>query len=222
MERAVSDCDPGTAGRGILLVVAGPSGVGKGTMISGLLERHPGMRWSVSCTTRAPRPGEVDGRDYYFVSPDEFARMIAAGELLEWAVVHGTHAYGTPRAPIEEALAAGRDIVLEIDYQGARSIRQALPEAVLVFVAPPGVEALIERLEGRNTEDPEALRRRLRSARTEFRHIGMFQYLIVNDDLEAAIDALEAIYLAERQRLCRADWRRLQADLLAQMEERLS
>lgn len=218
----MSDRDARAAGRGILLVVAGPSGVGKGTMISGLLERHPRVQWSVSCTTRDPRPGEVEGQDYYFVSPAEFERMKIAGELLEWAIVHGTHAYGTPRAPVEEALAAGEDMVLEIDYQGARSIRQALPEAVLVFVAPPSVEALLSRLEGRNTEDDEAVLRRLRSARTEFRHIGMFHFLIVNDDLAAAIEALDAVYLAERQRLHRADWQGLQARLLTQMEERLS
>lgn len=218
----MSERDARAAGRGILLVVAGPSGVGKGTMISGLLERHPRVQWSVSCTTREPRPGEVEGRDYYFVSPAEFARMVAAGEMLEWAVVHGTHAYGTPRAPVEAALAAGEDMVLEIDYQGARSIRQALPEAVLVFVAPPSVEALLSRLEGRNTEAHEAVLRRLRSARTEFRHIGMFHFLIVNDDLQAAIEALDAVYLAERQRLHRADWQGLQARLLTQMEERLS
>lgn len=222
MERAVSEYDARATGRGILLVVAGPSGVGKGTMISGLLQRHPRVQWSVSCTTREPRPGEVEGRDYYFVSPTEFERMIAAGELLEWAIVHGADAYGTPRAPVEQALAAGRDMVLEIDYQGARSIRQALPEAVLVFVAPPSADALLSRLEGRNTEDREAVLRRLRSARTEFLHIGMFQFLIVNDDLSLAIDALEAIYLAERQRLHRADWQGLQARLLAEMAERLS
>lgn len=218
----MSDRDARAAGRGILLVVAGPSGVGKGTMISGLLERHPRVQWSVSCTTREPRPGEVEGQDYYFVSSAEFQRMKTAGELLEWAIVHGTHAYGTPRAPVEEALAAGEDMVLEIDYQGARSIRQALPEAVLVFVAPPSVEALLSRLDGRNTEDDEAVLRRLRSARTEFRHIGMFHFLIVNDDLDAAIEALDAVYLAEHQRLHRADWRGLQGRLLGQMEERLS
>lgn len=218
----MSERDARAVGRGILLVVAGPSGVGKGTMISGLLERHPQVRWSVSCTTREPRPGEVEGRDYYFVSPTEFERMKAAGELLEWAIVHGTHAYGTPRAAVEQALAAGEDMVLEIDYQGARSIRQALPEAVLVFVAPPSVEALLSRLDGRNTEDDEAVLRRLRSARTEFRHIGMFHFLIVNDDLDAAIEALDAIYLAERQRLHRADWQGLQRRLLTEMEERLS
>jgi len=206
------------SGRGILLVVAGPSGVGKGTLIRGLRERHPGIEWSVSCTTRRPRPGEVDGRDYHFVGREEFLRMARAGELLEWALVHARDFYGTPRAPIEEALAAGRDMVVEIDYQGARSMRAALPEAVLVFVAPPSISALCERLQGRNTESDDAMKRRLRSARTEFEHMGMFGHLIVNDELAAAIDALEAIYLAERQRTTRAHWRELRASLLEDLE----
>jgi len=214
----VSDADARRTGRGILLVVAGPSGVGKGTMIAGLRERHPRVEWSISCTTREPREGEVDGRDYHFVSSEEFARMRREGELLEWAVVHGTHFYGTPRAPVEDALEDGRDIVLEIDFQGARSVRHALPEAVLVFVAPPSARALAERLARRNTEDAEAVVRRLRSARIEFGHIGMFQFLIVNDVLEDAVDALEAIYVAEKSRLRRTRWQELQRRLLDDME----
>lgn len=206
------------AGRGILLVVAGPSGVGKGTLIRGLRERHDGIEWSVSCTTRKPRPGEVDGEDYHFVSRDEFLRMAREDELLEWAVVHESDFYGTPRQPVEEALAAGRDMVIEIDYQGARSMRAALPEAVLVFVAPPSIQALRERLTGRNTEDDDAVQRRLRSAQTEFEHIGMFQHLIVNDVLDEAIGALESVFLAERQRTTRAHWRDLRDELLEDLE----
>ena len=199
-------------------MVAGPSGVGKGTMISGLLERHPGVEWSVSCSTREPRSSEVDGRDYHFVSREEFERMMREDELLEWAVVHGSDLYGTQRGPVEDALCAGRDMVLEIDYQGARSVSEKLPEAVMVFVAPPTASALIERLEGRNTESHDALERRLHSAHTEFEHMDIFEFLIVNDDLAAAVDALEAIYLAERLRLRRAHWRELQARLLADLE----
>lgn len=214
----MSTMDARARGRGILLVVAGPSGVGKGTLISALRKRHPEIEWSISCTTRDPRPGEIDGEDYHFVSKEQFRRMIRDGALLEWAVVHGDDFYGTPREPVETALAEGRDIVVEIDYQGARSMRQALPEAVLVFVAPPSVKALRERLDGRNTEADDAVRRRLRSARTEFSHMGMFEYLIVNDELGPAIDALEAIYLAERQKTTRADWTQLQADLLKDLE----
>jgi len=214
----VSDADARRTGRGILLVVAGPSGVGKGTMIAGLRERHPRVEWSISCTTREPREGEVDGRDYHFVGHEEFARMRREGELLEWAVVHGTHFYGTPRGPVVDALEHGRDIVLEIDFQGARSVRHALPEAVLVFVAPPSAQALTDRLAGRNTEDADAVARRLRSARVEFAHIGMFQFLIVNDVLEDAVDALEAIYVAEKHGLRRTRWQELQRDLLDDME----
>lgn len=207
--------------RGILLVVAGPTAVGKGTLIHGLLERHSGIEWSVSCTTRRPRAGEVDGRDYHFVTEAEFERMRREGELLETAVVHGTDHYGTPRKPVEQALAEGRDIVLEIDYQGARSVRAAAPEAVLVFVAPPSIEALKGRLSGRNTESPDQAARRLRTARTEIANLGLFQYIIVNDRLAEAIDALEAIYLAERLRLRCAPWRSLQKRLLAELESEL-
>lgn len=206
------------AGRGVLLVVAGPSGVGKGTLIRGLRERHPRIEWSVSCTTRDPRPGEEDGTDYHFVSRAEFLQMARERRLLEWAVVHERDFYGTPREPVEEALAAGRDMVIEIDYQGARSLRAALPESVLVFVAPPSIEALRERLTGRNTESDDALRRRLRSAQTEFEHIGMFTHLIVNDDLAQATEALEAVYLAERQRTTRAQFAKLRENLLEDLE----
>lgn len=214
----MSETGSRAAGRGILLVVAGPSGVGKGTLIRGLRERHDGIEWSVSCTTRDPRPGEVDGEDYHFVDRDEFLRMARNDELLEWAVVHGRDFYGTPRKPVEEALAAGRDMVIEIDYQGARSMRAALPESVMVFVAPPSIEALRSRLTGRNTESEDAVQRRLRSAQIEFEHMGMFQHLIVNDDLDRAIGALEAIYLAERQRTIRAHWRQLRDELLDDLE----
>lgn len=203
----------------MLLVVAGPSGVGKGTLIRALLERHDQVQWSVSCTTREPRAGETPGVDYHFVSTDEFERMSRDGELLEWALVHGSDHYGTPRAPVEEALATGCDIVLEIDYQGARSVRAALPEAVTVFVAPPSAEALTERLGERNTESAEAVTRRLRTAQIEFSYMGMFDYLLVNDELARAIDDMEAIYLAEGMRMRRSGMRALQRRLLAGMEE---
>jgi len=215
----VNRTQAGPSRRGILLVVAGPSGVGKGALIRELLQRHPDIQWSVSCTTRDPRPGERDGVDYHFLSDAEFARMRDAGELLEWALVHGTDRYGTPRAPVEQALDAGRDIVLEIDYQGARSVRARLPEAVMVFVAPPTAEALRQRLAGRNTEDASAIQRRLRSAAIEFANMGMFEYVLVNDDLRRACDDLEAIYLAERMRTRRCGWEGLQQQLLSEMGE---
>ncbi|NPV46915.1 MAG: guanylate kinase [Armatimonadetes bacterium] len=197
------------------MVVSGPSGVGKGTVIARMLARLPDVSRSVSCTTRPPRPGEVAGRDYHFVSTDEFRRMREAGELLEWAVVHQDLLYGTPRRPVEEALATGQDIILEIDYQGARSVRQILGErAVLVFIAPPSWGALVERLQGRSTEDAEATSKRLASAIHELAHVEAFEYLIINDDLDAAVDNLQGVLLAERQRLTRLQWRPFVEDLL--------
>ena len=199
----------------MLLVVSGPSGVGKGTVIERLLERQPEVIKSVSCTTREPRPGEADGRDYSFVTADEFARMVAAGEFLEYARVHQDLWYGTPRGAVEQALASGTDITLEIDFQGARSVREKLGRrAALVFVAPPSWDELKRRLAERSTEAEDATAKRLASARREFEHIGMFEYVVVNDDLETAVDELEGILTAERCRLERADWERLQSELL--------
>ncbi len=209
--------------QGVLLVVSGPSGVGKGTVIRGLMERHPELKLSVSCTTRPPRPGEVDGSDYHFVSVQEFERMREAGELLEWAVVHQDIFYGTPRKPVEEALARGEDIVLEIDYQGARSVRSLMPQqAALVFIAPPSWSALLERLEKRHTERPEEVAKRLASARREIAHMNMFQYIIVNDVLDEAVDALEAVLLAERCRLGRVNWQELADAILAEADQAAS
>lgn len=194
--------------QGVLLVVSGPSGVGKGTIISEVMRRHPDVRRSISCTTRQPRPGEVDKRDYFFIGTDEFAHLRDSGHLLEWAVVHQDLFYGTPREPVEEALAEGRDIILEIDYQGARSVRQLMGDrATLVFIAPPRWEALSDRLEGRSTEDQEATRKRLASAVHELAHVELFEYLIVNDDVAAATDELEAVLMAERAQLNRLDWK---------------
>lgn len=193
---------------GVLLVVSGPSGVGKGAVIGELLSRHPEVQKSVSCTTRNPRPGEVEGRDYFFVTAADFAQLREDEGLLEWAVVHQDLQYGTPRQPVEEALAQGKDIILEIDYQGARSVWQIMGErAALVFVAPPRWDSLVSRLRGRSTEDEEATRKRLASAIHELAHVELFEYLIINDDLEVAVGELEAILLAERQRIARMDWK---------------
>ncbi len=205
-------------GSGVLLVVSGPSGVGKGTVIGRLLERQPEVVRSVSCTTRQPRLGEEDGREYRFVTADEFARMVGAGEFLEYARVHEELWYGTPRQAVEEALASGSDITLEIDFQGARSVREKLGRrAVLVFIAPPSWDELTRRLAGRSTESDDATEKRLCSARREFRHIGMFEYIVVNDELETAVDELEAILMAERCRPARVNWQRLQSELLEEM-----
>ncbi len=200
---------------GVLLVVSGPSGVGKGTLIDEVLKHQPSVRKSVSCTTRAPRAGEREGEDYYFVTADEFARMREAGELLEWAAVHQDLLYGTPREPVEAALAEGQDIVLEIDYQGARSVREQLGNAaVLVFVAPPSWQVLMDRLRGRDTESEEAVTKRVASAQTELANIGMFDYIIINDTIKGAASELEAILIAERNTLSRCDWEQLQQHLL--------
>ena len=194
--------------QGVLLVVSGPSGVGKGTIIAEIMRRRPDVRRSISCTTRPPRPGEVDKRDYFFISTEEFAHLRDSGQLLEWAVVHQDLFYGTPREPVEEALAEGCDIILEIDYQGARSVRGLLGDrATLVFIAPPQWQALSDRLQTRSTEDPEATHKRLASAVHELAHVELFEYLIINDDVALATDQLEDILMAERAQLNRLDWK---------------
>lgn len=200
---------------GTLLVVSGPSGVGKGTVIRGLMSRRPELLRSISCTTRRARPGERDGQDYHFVTRERFAHMRDAGELLEWATVHRDTSYGTPRAPVQAALAEGLDIVLEIDYQGARSVRQAIGgRAVLVFIAPPSWDDLRRRLVGRETEAAEDVSKRLLTAHSELANMSLFQYVIVNRTVEQAVDELEAILVAERLRLARAGGGRLQGALL--------
>lgn len=205
--------------QGVLLVVSGPSGVGKGTVIRRLMARRPELCKSVSCTTRDPRPEEEDGVDYHFMDVAEFLRLREAGGLLEWAVVHEGPCYGTPRGPVEAALAQGQDIILEIDYQGARSVRQMMGAGVaLVFMAPPSWPELKARLKKRKTESPEDVRKRLRTARREFAHIDLFQYIVVNECVERAADELAAILDAERLRLSRSDWRGLQAEVLADAE----
>ena len=169
-----------------VLVVTGPSGVGKGTLIRRLLERAPGFELSVSATTRRPRPGEVDGRDYHFLSSEEFERRLARGEFLEHALYAG-NMYGTPRSEVDRA--AG-NLVLEIEVEGARQVRDALPEATQVFIAPPSDAALRERLTGRATDAPEEIERRLTRAREELSARPEFKHVIVNDDLDRAVDEL--------------------------------
>jgi guanylate kinase len=157
-----------------------------------LRQRNPDVAFSVSATTRAPRPGEVDGVHYHFVSRDEFLRMQGAGELLEWAPVHDNF-YGTPVHELRRAQAEGRHLLMDIDVQGARQIRAALPEAVLVFVLPPSGRALVERLTGRGTEKPEVVERRLRNAEEEIRAAPEFDFVVVNDDLHHAVEELEGV-----------------------------
>jgi len=171
-------------------VLAGPTAVGKGTVSADIRERYPQVWLSVSVTTRPPRPGEADGLHYLFVDDAEFDRMIAANELLEWAVVHGRHRYGTPRRPVEDMLSAGRPALLEIDLQGARQVRQRMPDARFVFLAPPSWDELVRRLIGRGTEDAAERERRLATAREELAAESEFDITIVNHDVHSAVDEL--------------------------------
>ena len=180
---------------GRLTVLSGPSGVGKGSVVKVLRGRHPDVWLSVSVTTRAPRPGEREGVEYFFVDQAEFDRMAAAGELLEQDAHMGA-AYGTPRAPVERQLAAGTPVLLEIDMQGARQVRAQMPDAQLVFLAPPSFDELARRPVGRGTEDPAAVRERLDRARIEMAAEDEFDVVVVNDDLETAADRLVALMVA--------------------------
>lgn len=177
-----------------LLVLAGPTAVGKGTVVAEVRRNHPQVWVSVSATTRAPRPGERHGEHYLFVSPDEFDRAIAADELLEWAVVHGTHRYGTPRTPVERVLAAGGKALLEIDLQGARQVRAAKPDACFVFLAPPSWDELVRRQRGRGTEPAAERERRLATARAEMAAESEFDTTIVNADVRQAAADLVALW----------------------------
>jgi guanylate kinase len=181
--------------RSRLTVLAGPTAVGKGSVAADIRANHPEIWISISATTRAPRVGEVDGLHYWFVSEDEFDRMIADDELLEWAVVHGRARYGTPRRPVEEALAAGRPALLEIDLQGARQVRAVLPDSLMVFLAPPSWEELVRRLLGRGTEDADERDRRLASARLELAAEDEFDATVVNAEIHDAAEELVALIL---------------------------
>jgi len=179
-----------------LVVLAGPTAVGKGTVAAYVREGFPDVWVSVSMTTRRPRPGEIDGVHYHFVDDEKFERMRGHAEFLEWAVVHGRAKYGTPRGPVEEALAAGRKALLEIDLQGARQVRQQKPEALFVFLAPPSWDELVRRLEGRGTESAEERRVRLATARLELAAQSEFDVTIVNDDVQRASEELVSLMSA--------------------------
>jgi guanylate kinase len=173
-----------------LTVVSGPTAVGKGTVVARLREQHPEIFISVSATTRPPRPGEIDGVHYLFVTDAEFDHLIEANALLEWAVVHGVHRYGTPREPVMQALADGREALLEIDLQGARQVRQACPDARFVFLAPPSMDELIRRLVGRGTESEAQRARRLETARAEMAARAEFDHVVVNREIGQAVEEL--------------------------------
>ena len=174
-------------------MISGPSGVGKGTVCARLRTVHPEAFYSISMTTRPARQGEVDGVHYHFVDADEFRRLIERGELLEWAVVHGTNYYGTPKAPVDAALSDGRCVVLEIDLQGARQVKRNLPEARLVFLEPPSWEELVERLRGRGTEDEATQARRLETAKRELEAGSEADHRLVNVEIEETVAALVSL-----------------------------
>ncbi len=177
-----------------VVVLSGPSAVGKSTVVRRLRERVPDLYFSVSATTRAPRPGEVEGVDYHFVTPDDFQRLIDEGALLEWADIHGgLHRSGTLAQPVRDAARAGRSVLIEVDLAGARAIKQAMPEALTVFLAPPSWAALEARLTGRGTESEDAMQRRLATARDELAAQGDFDAVVVNSELESACTELIAL-----------------------------
>lgn len=182
------------APRGRLVVLAGPSAVGKSTVVSRLRGAVPDLYFSVSMTTRAPRPGEVDGQDYFFVTPEHFQGRIDRGEMLEWADIHGgLQRSGTPAGPVQQAMEAGRPVLVEVDLAGARNIKRLLPEANTVFLAPPSWDILVQRLTGRGTETPEVIERRLTTAREELDAQGEFDVVVVNDDVDTAVASIAEI-----------------------------
>lgn len=182
------------AARGRLVVLAGPSGVGKSTVVKALRPELPALFFSVSATTRSPRPGEVEGRDYHFVSDSEFDRMIAAGELLEWAEIHGgLHRSGTPAAPVAQHLDAGDPVLIEVDLAGARAIKAARPDALMVFLMPPSWDDLVERLSSRGTESAAVMERRLATARDELAASSEFNISVVNDDINRVVPRLVSL-----------------------------
>ena len=192
---------------GTLFIVTAPSGAGKTTLVSGLLDRDPMVRLSVSYTTRAPREGEVDGRHYHFVDVATFRALRDKGQFLEWAEVHSNY-YGTSKAWLEAQVRSGKDILLEIDWQGAQQVRKAFPEAVGVFILPPSLEELERRLRGRGTDSEDVIARRVLGARGEMRHVAEFDYVIINEDLPAALDDLVAVVRASRLRYANQEARK--------------
>jgi guanylate kinase len=188
--------------KGNLIIITSPSGGGKGTLIAELMKRGVGIGYSVSLTTRPMRTNEVEGKDYSFISVEEFERRIADGEFLEYAVVHGNY-YGTSRARVESLIGEGVDVILEIDVQGAADVLKKLPEAVSIFILPPSFQELEQRLHSRNTEDPDQLAVRLRNSFEEVRRYDEFEYVVINDNIADAVRRLESVIVGERQRRTR-------------------
>ena len=188
--------------KGLLLVISGPSGVGKGTVCAEFIKSHPACALSVSATTRSPREGEKDGVNYYFLKEEDFKQKISSGGFLEHAVFCGNY-YGTPKEQVMEMIENGTDVILEIEVQGAMQVRSHYPEGVFIFVIPPSMEELEERLRGRNTEDDEVISQRLTRAKEEFRYIEKYNYTLLNDTVENAVERLDAIITAEKCRVAR-------------------
>jgi guanylate kinase len=205
--------DP-TPSAGNLYMIVAPSGAGKSTLVNALLERDPTLTLSISCTTRAPRPGEVDQVNYRFVTVDTFQALRERGDMLEWAEVHGNF-YGTPRDRVAQAVQSGRDIILEIDWQGARQVRQHYPQAIGIFILPPSIEALEARLKKRGQDTPQVIARRLLAAGGEMAHASDCEYVIINQEFSAALTQLQQIVSAARLRYTAQSMRH--ADLFMQL-----
>ncbi|MGE4283330.1 MAG: guanylate kinase [Clostridia bacterium] len=186
--------------RGLLIIVSGPSGAGKGTICKTLVERNANVFLSVSATTRAPRAGEAEGVSYFFKTEEQFKEMIAKDEILEWAAFCNNY-YGTPKQSVDQMLEAGKDVILEIEVQGALKVRSKYPEGVYIFVLPPSMEELKKRITNRATEKQEIINERLNTARLEFTHINKYNYIIVNDTVDDAVRKLESIITAEKCRI---------------------
>ena len=200
--------------KGVLAVISGFSGAGKGTIMKELIKRYDYFL-SVSATTRRPRDGEVDGKDYYFHTKEEFQQMIDPGELVEWAEYVGNF-YGTPKKRVEEQLDQGRDVLLEIEMQGGMLVKQQFPDSLLIFISPPSAEVLKERLAGRGTESPEEIKRRLQRAVEEVKYMKDYDYIIVNDDLEDAINKVNDLIRYDHYKACNS------AHLIKKMEQEIS